>query len=76
MELISRVKALLRRTQSEEVKELRMGDLVVNNEKREVSIAVNIIELTYKEYELLSLFVLNKGKDSAPGIGTTISVMF
>ena len=61
MELISRVKALLRRTLSEEVKELRLDDLVVNNDKHEVSIDGKLIELTYKEYELLSLFILNKG---------------
>lgn len=61
MELISRVKALLRRTQTEEVKELKLDELVVNHEKHEVSIGGNAIELTYKEYELLSLFILNKG---------------
>ncbi len=60
MELISRVKALLRRTVQEEVKELRLDGLIVNNEKHEVLIDQKIIELTYKEYELLSLFILNK----------------
>lgn len=61
MELISRVKALLRRTLSEEVKELRLDELVINNEKREVSIDRKTVGLTYKEYELLSLFVANRG---------------
>lgn len=61
MELISRVKAILRRTQSEEVKELKLDGLVVNNGKHEVSLDGQVIELTYKEYELLSLFILNKG---------------
>ena len=61
MELISRVKALLRRTLTEEVKELKLDELAINNEKHEVSIDGQIIELTYKEYELLSLFILNKG---------------
>lgn len=61
MELISRVKALLRRTKVEELRELRLDELVVNNEKHEVTISGKIIELTYKEYELLSLFILNKG---------------
>lgn len=61
MELISRVKALLRRTLTEEVKELKLDELAINNEKREVSIDGQIIELTYKEYELLSLFIMNKG---------------
>ena len=61
MELISRVKALLRRTLTEEVKELKLDGLTINNEKHEVSVNGNLIELTYKEYELLSLFILNKG---------------
>lgn len=61
MELISRVKALLRRTIKEEVKELQLDELLINNDKHEVSIAENRIDLTYKEYELLSLFVINKG---------------
>ena len=61
LELISRVKALLRRTLTEEVKELKLDGLTINNEKHEVSVNGNLIELTYKEYELLSLFILNKG---------------
>jgi two-component system alkaline phosphatase synthesis response regulator PhoP len=61
LELISKVKALLRRTLTEEVKELKLDGLTINNEKHEVSVNGNLIELTYKEYELLSLFILNKG---------------
>ncbi len=61
MELISRVKALLRRTQAEDIKELRLDELVINNEKHEVTISGNPVELTYKEYEFLSFLVLNKG---------------
>ena len=61
MELISRVKALLRRTRAEDVKEMDLEDLHINNEKREVTLSGKAIDLTYKEYELLSLFVLNKG---------------
>ncbi|MBR1471646.1 MAG: response regulator transcription factor [Lachnospiraceae bacterium] len=61
MELISRVKALLRRTQAEGIKELKLDELVVNNEKREVSVEGKVVELTFKEYELLSTFIINKG---------------
>lgn len=61
MELISRVKALLRRTQVEDIKELKLDELMINNEKHEVSIGGDVVNLTYKEYELLSLFILNKG---------------
>ena len=61
MELISRVKALLRRTTIDDIKELSLDDLIIHNDKREVSICGHVIDLTYKEYELLSLFILNKG---------------
>ena len=61
MELISRVKALLRRTSSDEVKELCLDGLIVNNAKHEVSIDGKPVELTYKEYKLLSLFIANRG---------------
>lgn len=61
MELISRVKALLRRTKEEDIKELRLDELIINNEKHEVTIRGNHVELTYKEYEFLSFLVLNKG---------------
>lgn len=61
MELISRVKALLRRTLADEVKGLCLDGLIVNNAKHEVSIDGKSVELTYKEYELLSLFIANRG---------------
>lgn len=61
MELISRVKALLRRTEPEEVKVLTLDELVLNNDKHEVTIANNIVELTFKEYELLQYLLINKG---------------
>ncbi len=61
MELISRVKALLRRVEKEDIKELKLDGLIINNDKHEVSVNGEVIELTYKEYELLSLFILNKG---------------
>lgn len=61
MELLSRVKALLRRTQAETVKEFHFDELTINNEKHEVVLQGKPIELTFKEYELLSFFVLNKG---------------
>lgn len=61
MELVSRVKALLRRTGVNDVKKLSLDELVINNEKREVFLKDIKIELTYKEYELLVFFVMNKG---------------
>ncbi len=61
MELISRVKALLRRTEPERPKELILDGLVINNDKHEVTVDGESVNLTFKEYELLSLFVNNKG---------------
>ncbi len=61
MELISRVKALLRRTEPEKITEIVLDGLIINNDKHEVTIDGNAIELTFKEYELLSLLALNKG---------------
>lgn len=61
MELISRVKALLRRTAPEEIKVLSLDSLVLNNDKHEVTIDSDIVELTFKEYELLQYLLINKG---------------
>jgi len=62
MELISRVKALLRRSQATPApKTLRVGNIVVDLEKRQVKVNEAKIDLTYKEFELLRLFVQNAG---------------
>ena len=61
MELITRVKALLRRTSPEEVKYIEFDDLLLNNEKHEVTIKGVAIELTFKEYELLQTLLINRG---------------
>lgn len=61
MELISRVKALLRRTEPARVSQLVLDDLVMNNEKHEVTLGDALIELTFKEYELLQYLLVNKG---------------
>lgn len=61
MELITRVKALLRRTEPTEIKTLSLDGLTINNEKREVRVDDEIVELTFKEYELLQLLLINKG---------------
>ncbi len=61
MELISRVKAILRRTKEEKAHELNLDNLLINNDKHVVTIEGKAVDLTYKEYELLSLLVLNKG---------------
>ena len=62
LELVSRIKALLRRTnKTESKKELRVGDLVVNPEKHLITAKGENVTLTYKEYQLLLLFMENTG---------------
>ena len=61
MELISRVKALLRRTSSEDAKVLVLDELRIDHERHMVHVGENQVELTFKEYELLRLLVSNVG---------------
>lgn len=62
MELISRVKAMLRRSQAgQKEKELAVGEVVMKPEKRMVTVHGIICDLTYKEYELLRLLLSNTG---------------
>ena len=62
MELISRVKALLRRmNQDEEEKQLEFQNIVLDCEKRQVMLDGQLCELTYKEFELLKLVLQNAG---------------
>lgn len=62
MELISRVKAVLRRTKGmDEDKVLSLSNLYIDNEKHMVYIEEEPCELTYKEYELLKLLIINTG---------------
>lgn len=62
MELISRVKALLRRTLNlEEEKVLFYESVVMDVEKRAVYVNNDAVELTYKEFELLKLLLQNSG---------------
>ncbi|MCL2051154.1 MAG: response regulator transcription factor [Lachnospiraceae bacterium] len=62
VELISRVKALLRRVTIVKDEKIKSGNLTLNNDRREVTVGNQVIELTYKEYELLSYLVSNRGK--------------
>jgi two-component system OmpR family response regulator/two-component system alkaline phosphatase synthesis response regulator PhoP len=54
-ELVARVKAHLRETPQvfEAVKGIRLGDLFIDTESRTVSVSDKIIDLTFKEFELL-----------------------
>ena len=71
MEMVSRVKAVLRRTQDYGVKHLLQADgLVINLDEHTVRADGQNVLLTYKEYELLKLFLSN------PGIAFTREQLF
>ena len=62
MELISRVKALLRRTESlRESSLLTNGSIEVDTDKRSVMVNKKVCELTFKEFELLRMLLVNQG---------------
>lgn len=61
MEMIARVKALLRRSGAQEESLLTCGGVTMDVEKRMVSVDGAPVELTYKEFELLRLLMKNHG---------------
>ena len=66
MEMVSRVKAVLRRCKpAKESKAFNMDGLVLNPKEHTVTVDGQRVSLTYKEYELLRLFL------SQPGIAFT-----
>ena len=62
MEMVSRVKAVLRRCKPKVSSNmLKLDELVLDLEQHTVSVAGERIVLTYKEYELLKLFLSHPG---------------
>lgn len=62
MELIARVKAVMRRSQAvQEEKIYYCGSIFMDDEKRAVYIDNKPCELTFKEYELLKILLQNTG---------------
>lgn len=60
LELISRVKAILRRTQTDEESEnLKVGNIRLIHSRHQVFLGDKNIELTFKEYELLRYLMMN-----------------
>ncbi len=60
--LVARVEAILRRTnQLDKNENLEAGGIVINKAAHSVSIDGKSIELSYKEFELLTYFLENKG---------------
>ena len=61
MEMVARVKALLRRANGQEEGLLVCGDVTMDREKRMVFAGGKPVELTFKEFELLKLLLKNCG---------------
>ena len=59
MELLSRIRALLRRTAENTPKLLEIGEIRMDQERHTVFAGETPVELTYKEYELLRLLMVN-----------------
>lgn len=63
LELVARIKACLRRvTPLHKEDKVTIGNITVDYKKREVKVKNKAIELTPKEYELLCLFIENRGE--------------
>ena len=61
MELISRIRALLRRAEDSGAEEYQIGSLYVNPAKHIVTVDQEPVSLTLKEYEMLCLLLKNSG---------------
>lgn len=63
MEMVSRIKAVLRRCKIEEITSdtLTIGDIALKDNEHKVTVKGERITLTLKEYELLKTFMLNPG---------------
>lgn len=59
--LVARVNAILRRTNVLDDEKLEIGGIVLDRTAHEVAIDGKVVELSFKEFELLSYFVENKG---------------
>ena len=60
-ELLSRVKAILRRVNKTDTDHLTYQNICINTKKRSVKVNGEKIDLTYKEFEMLNLFMNNLG---------------
>ncbi len=62
MEMVSRIKAVLRRSTPQQMKVLKYGSLSLDEQKHTVTVNGNPIMLTLKEFELLKLLLENPGR--------------
>ncbi len=61
MELLSRIRALLRRSQEETPGQLLVGNIMLDDERHIVIAGERSVSLTLREYELLRYLMLNEG---------------
>lgn len=59
LELLSRIKAVLRRSSKKDTDHINYKNLSINTKKRTVKVDGEKIDLTYKEFEMLNLFMNN-----------------
>ncbi len=62
MEMVSRVRAVMRRSAQEEVPAIQLGKLYLNPSAHVVMVDGESIELTYKEFEMLYMLMSNPGR--------------
>ena len=62
LEMVSRIKAVLRRTSPKQPSILVCGDISLDESKHTVTVFDRPVLLTLKEYELLKLFMKNPGR--------------
>lgn len=61
MELLSRVRALLRRSQTEDPRQIAVGDIMLDQERHTVTAGERNVTLTLREFELLHYLMINEG---------------
>lgn len=62
IEMVSRVRAVLRRTAPKAPSQLRHGDIAMNLSEHTVTVRDSAVALTLKEYDLLHLFMAHPGQ--------------
>ena len=61
-ELVARMKAVLRRSEPQDSREsFELGDVLLDRESHDVTVAGKPVELTAKEFELLAYFMAHAG---------------
>jgi DNA-binding response OmpR family regulator len=61
-ELVARMKAIFRRSEPQETREsFSLGDVALDRESHDVTVAGKPVELTAKEFDLLAFFMANAG---------------